>query len=358
VQIREHAPLAPLTTFRVGGPARFFAEPEGEAEVAEALAFARAEGLPTAVIGGGSNLLVADRGFSGLVLRPRLLGMVVEGAEVEVGAGEPWDGFVAWAVERGLAGVECLSGIPGDVGATPIQNVGAYGQEVAESILSVRALARATGEPRTFTAAECGFGYRDSVFKREEANRFVITRVRFRLRPGGGGSLAYAELAKKLGARPAPSLAEVRAAVIELRRSKSMVWDPADENHRSAGSFFMNPTVSADVADAAEARAVALGAVGPGEHMPRWPSAGGAVKLSAAWLIEHAGFQKGTGEGRVGLSTRHSLCVVNRGDATAAEIVAFARRVREGVKERLGVALTPEPVMLGFTAEERAALLG
>jgi UDP-N-acetylmuramate dehydrogenase len=352
MQIREHEPLAPRTTLGVGGPARFYAEAASEPEVAEALAWARARSLPTLVLGGGSNLLVADRGFDGLVLRPLVRGVEARDrdgvVEVDAGAGERWDDFVARAVASDWAGIECLSGIPGDVGATPIQNVGAYGQEVAETIVKVRAVDRATGEVVEVPADRCGFGYRDSVFKREDKDRFVITSVRFALRPGGAPGVRYAELAKKLAAHVRPTLAEVRETVIALRRGKSMVLDPSDENGRSAGSFFMNPTVGAAEADRL---AEVLGA-----EMPRFPAAGGQVKLSAAWLIERAGFRKGTHEGAVGISRRHSLAIVNRGGATAAEVAAFARRVREGVRERCGVTLTPEPVLVGFTEEELAAL--
>jgi UDP-N-acetylmuramate dehydrogenase len=340
----------------VGGPARWFAEVESEAAAAEALAWAGARGLPTLVLGGGSNLLVADRGFDGLALRLAIRGVAVEergGAiEIEAGAGERWDDLVARTVAHGWAGIECLSGIPGDVGATPIQNVGAYGQEVRETIVRVRAIERATGEAVTLDGARCGFGYRDSTFKREDRDRFVIVAVRFALRPGGAPGLRYAELARALDGRDAASLADVREAVIALRRAKSMVLDAGDENGRSAGSFFMNPTLDAAALAGVEARVEAAGALRPGEKMPAFPADGGRTKLSAAWLIERAGFCKGTGEGAVGISTRHSLAIVNRGGATAAEIAAFARRVRGGVRERFGVELRPEPVMVGFTADE------
>jgi UDP-N-acetylmuramate dehydrogenase len=306
------------------------------------------------VLGGGSNLLIADHGFDGLVLRPLVRGISARDrddlVELEAGAGEPWDALVAHAVANDWAGVECLSGIPGDVGATPIQNVGAYGQEVKDTIVQVRAVERETHEIVLLDNARCAFGYRDSAFKRADKDRFVITSVRFALRPGGAPHLAYAELAKKLAGRPTPSLAEVRAAVIELRRGKSMVFDPAGENGKSAGSFFTNPTVSAEEADRVAAAI--------GEQMPRFAAPNGQVKLSAAWLIERAGFQKGTHDGPVGISTQHSLAIVNRGGATAAQIVAFARRVQGGVRERFGVTLVPEPVMVGFAADEVAGLVG
>jgi UDP-N-acetylmuramate dehydrogenase len=358
--VEEGVPLAPRTTLGVGGPARFYAEAAREDDVAEALAWAGAEGLPTLVLGAGSNLLVADRGFDGLVLRPRLRGVAIEPrgsvVRVEAGAGEAWDDLVARAVDAGLAGVECLSGIPGDVGATPIQNVGAYGQEVSETIVRVRTIERATGRATELDRAACGFGYRDSVFKRELKDRHVITAVSFDLAPGGAPAVRYAELQRALAGRASPSLAEVRAVVIALRRGKSMVLDPADPNTRSAGSFFMNPTLDADAFASARARIDAAGVLAPGEGMPSFPAGGGRVKLAAAWLIERAGFGKGWGEGRVGLSTKHTLAVVNRGGATAAEIVAIARRVQDGVRARFGVELRPEPVMVGFADGELGGL--
>jgi UDP-N-acetylmuramate dehydrogenase len=304
------------------------------------------------VLGGGSNLLVADRGFDGLVLRPRVRGVRVEEGEgavrVEAGAGEAWDDLVRRAVGNGWAGIECLSGIPGEVGATPIQNVGAYGQEVADTIVDVRAIDRASLAAVTLDAARCGFGYRDSAFKRADAGRFVIVAVRFALRPGGAPALRYAELRGRLEGRGAPSLAEARAAVIDLRRGKSMVLDPGSENGRSAGSFFMNPVVDGAAIDAVRARVSAAGVLAPGERMPEHAAPSGRVKLPAAWLIERAGFRKGTGDGAVGISTRHALAIVNRGGATAAAIVAFARRVKDGVRDRFGVDLHAEPVLVGF----------
>jgi UDP-N-acetylmuramate dehydrogenase len=355
-------PLAPRTTLGVGGPARWLVEAATEDDVRAALAFARERSVPTLVLGGGSNLLVADRGFEGLVLRVRTRGVrVVDEAStvvrVDVGAGERWDDFVAHAVASGWAGVECLAGIPGDVGATPIQNVGAYGQEVRETIERVRVVDRATGEPAELDRDACAFGYRDSVFKREARDRWVVVAVSFALRPGGAPAVAYAELARCFAGRAAePSLAEVREAVVALRRSKSMVLDPDAENGKSAGSFFMNPTVSPEVAAEVRARAIAHGALAAGETMPAFPAADGRMKLSAGWLIERAGFPKGTSDGPVGLSTKHALAVVNRGGATASQIVAFALRVRDGVEARFGVALVAEPVLVGFTPDEIAGL--
>ena len=276
---------------------------------------------------------------------------------VEVGAGERWDDLVARAVAAGWAGIECLSGIPGDVGATPIQNVGAYGQDVAGAIVHVRTIERASGKIVEMGAAACGFGYRDSVFKREQKGLLVVTRVTFALRPGGAPSLRYAELAKQLAGRESPSLSEVRATVLALRKSKSMLLDRDAENGKSAGSFFMNPTLDAAQLAAASARVAASGVLRPGEVMPSYAANEGRTKLAAGWLIERAGFHKGFGDGRAGLSTKHALAVVNRGGATAAEIVAFARTVKDGVRDRFGVELQAEPVLVGFSAEATAGLI-
>ena len=356
--LERNVPLAPLTTLGVGGPARWLVE-AGRDDLADALAWAAARAVPVLILGGGSNVLIADRGFEGLVVRPRLRGLAyVERGDhvlVEAGAGVVWDDLVDRAVANGWAGIECLSGIPGDVGATPIQNVGAYGQEVAETITEVRVMERASGEVVELDNAQCGFGYRDSVFKHEARDRYVIIAVRYLLVPGGAPCLRYAEVAARFAGR-SPSLAEVREAVLALRRSKSMVLDPDDENGKSAGSFFTNPTVDRAALEDVRARVARL--VGPGATMPEYPAASGRVKLSAAWLIERAGFGKGAGEGRVGLSTRHTLAIVNRGGATAAEVVAFATRLRETVRDRFGVALAPEPVLVGFLPEETAGLVG
>ena len=358
--LREHVLLAEHTTLGVGGPARWFVEADSEAEVSAARAWAREQSVPVLVLGGGSNLLIADRGVEALVLRVRVTGIAAasQGAAmvVAVGAGERWDDLVARAVAAGWAGIECLSGIPGDVGATPIQNVGAYGQDVAETITHVRAVERGSGKLVEMSAAECGFGYRDSVFKGAEKGLLVVTRVTFSLRPGGAPSLRYAELTKALAALASPSLAEVRATVLALRRSKSMLLDPGGENGRSAGSFFMNPTLDDAALALVSARVAEAGVLREGEVMPAYPAGAGRTKLAAGWLIERAGFGKGAGVGRVGLSTKHALSVVNRGGATATEIVTFALSVKEGVRARFGVSLHAEPVLAGFHADEIAGL--
>ncbi len=342
----EHAPLAPLCTLRVGGPARYLVEAADEALVVEAVAWATARGLPVRVLGGGSNVLIADEGVDGLVLKIALRGVTTrEGpgvVEVTAGAGEPWDDLVRHTVERGWAGLECLSGIPGLVGATPIQNVGAYGQEVSDTLAAVRALDLEGRRVVALGPSECGFGYRDSLFKSGAPGRYVVLAVTYQLTPGGAPRLGYADIARDLQARglARPSLREVRETVLRIRRSKSMVLEPGDPNARSCGSFFLNPIVGAVALAAIDARAAGL-------DMPRWPQPDGRVKLSAAWLIERAGFTRGQADGPVGLSTRHTLAIVCHDGARARDVAAFARRVRAGVEERFGVRLHPEPIFWG-----------
>lgn len=352
--------LGPRTTLGVGGAARWHAIAHDADDVAAALAWCAVEREPLLVLGGGSNLVVADRGFAGLALEVAARGQRFEpDGRAVVAAGEPWDGFVAACVERGLAGVECLAGIPGRVGGTPIQNVGAYGQEVAEVIEEVRAFDRASGAVVALAGADCGFAYRMSRFKGSDAGRFVVLEVVFRLAPGGAARLAYPELARAL-ADATPTLAQARAAVLALRRAKGMVLDPADPDTRSCGSFFMNPVV-----DAATYALLRDDAGAPAPAFPAPSAADGArrVKVPAAWLIERAGFAKGATRGAVGLSTKHPLALVNRGGATAAEVVAFAREVQRGVERRFGVLLRAEPMFVGFApgdpqAADVAALTG
>jgi UDP-N-acetylmuramate dehydrogenase len=330
VQVRRNAPLAELTTLAVGGPAERLVEVTDAAELVAAVRDADEAGRPLLVLGGGSNLIAPDEGWPGDVVAVRSRGIERTGGQLVVQAGEPWDDLVAATVEQGLAGIEALSGIPGSTGATPVQNVGAYGQEVAQVVTAVRVYDRAEKAEQVLTPAECGFAYRDSRLKREPG-RFVVLEVTFVLEPGElSRPVGYAELARMLGVElgtPAP-LADVRAAVLELRRGKGMVWDPADPDSRSAGSFFTNPIVPA-------AQAV--------EGCPSWPAGDGRVKLSAAWLVQHAGFGRGTREGRVGTSSRHSLALTTADGATAAELLAFADKVVATVHERFGVTLEREP---------------
>ncbi len=342
---QENVPLAPYTTLRLGGPARYFVEAHDEYAVLDALDWARARGLPLRVLGGGSNLVVADMGVDGLVVKVDLRGVYtreIDGAlELTAAAGEPWDDLVQRAVERGWAGLECLSGIPGLVGATPIQNVGAYGQEVSDTVTMVRVLDTRDGNIHTLTNRECGFAYRDSRFKSGEPGRHVVLSVDYRLAPGGLPTVKYADVEKHLEDRRivTPTLADVRASVLDIRRSKSMVLDdPLDPNRRSCGSFFTNPIVTAAELAGVEARV-------RDSTMPRWPQADGRVKLSAAWLIERAGFRRGYHRGKVGVSTRHALAVVAHEGARAADVIAFAAHLRGAVEERFGVRLALEPVV-------------
>jgi len=403
LEILENISLAPYTTFGIGGAARWFVEAASEDEVVGATAWARDRGLALFVLGGGSNLLVADAGFDGMVLRVGLRGIAVAsvgdedchsssipvkhtpGAEAQgdsaglirglkppppsvpsfpaacnaqtyqVAAGEDWDGFVERTVQDNCAGIECLAGIPGTVGGTPVQNVGAYGQEVASAIERVRAFDL---EDRAFVelaADECGFGYRRSRFNSTDRGRFIVTRVDYRLTEGGAATLKYADLQRAiLESHPdgaGPSLAEVAALVRQIRRSKGMLLVEGDADCRSAGSFFKNPVVTED-----QLQRIAQGSeIAP----PRFPAGVGdgnvgLVKVPAAWLIERSGFQKGYALGRAGLSSRHTLALVNlggqegRGGASAAEILKLAGRIAEAVEGRFGIRLEMEPVLVGF----------
>ena len=341
---RHDVPLAAYTTLRVGGPARDLVEVTSTHELVEVVRALDAAEVPVLVLGGGSNLLVGDAGFDGTVVLVSTRGVAEDvascsGAVVTVAAGEPWDPFVALTVERGWSGLEALSGIPGCVGATPIQNVGAYGAEVGQLVTTVRTLDRSTGKVRTLFAVECGFGYRTSVFKKDPG-RYLVLDVTFQLRLGSlSAPVRYAELARVLGVEVGTRVpaTQVREAVLSLRTSKGMVLDDADPDTWSAGSFFTNP-----VLDVAAAAALP-------EPAPRYPQPDGRVKTSAAWLIEHAGFGRGFGDGAARLSTKHTLAVTNRGSARAADVLELARRVRSGVEEKFAVTLEPEPVLVGCT---------
>jgi UDP-N-acetylmuramate dehydrogenase len=339
---RPAVPLAELTTLRLGGPAKRFVEVETEAELIAEVAACDSAGEPVLVLGGGSNLVVDDAGFDGTVVAVRIAGVDVAddgcgGLSVTVAPGEDWDAFVVRAIGEDWRGVECLSGIPGRCGAVPMQNVGAYGQEVSQSIASVRTYDRVRQRQVTYAAADCRFGYRTSRFKREP-DRHLILGVTFQFARGDlSAPLAYAELARRLDAplgsrRPS---ADVRDAVLDLRRGKGMVLDPDDHDTWSAGSFFTNP-----ILDAAEAERLPAQA-------PRWPVEDGRVKTSAAWLIERAGYGKGYGDGEVRLSSKHTLALTNRGSASTADLVRLAREIRNGVEARFGVRLVNEPVLVG-----------
>ena len=347
--LREQVPLAPLTTLGVGGPARYFAEAFTESDVREAVQHAKSLNAPLFVLGGGSNLLVADRGFNGLVLKIALRGIEQapgdgESVVFDVAAGEEWDDVVARAVGEGCAGIECLSGIPGLVGGTPVQNVGAYGQEVSETIREVVALDRQSLQLKTFTNEECGFGYRSSIFNTSERDRYIILRVTFSLRRGGKPTIRYADLQKVFAdATAAPTLSGVRAAVLEIRQRKAMLIVPGDDDARSAGSFFKNPIVPQHQHNELHTKLSARGL-----ELPSYPAGEGFRKLPAAWLVEHAGFAKGYSLGAAGISRRHTLAIVNRGGATAADIVALKDEIQSRVFSEFSIRLQPEPVFLGF----------
>jgi UDP-N-acetylmuramate dehydrogenase len=349
LHVETNVPLAPHTTLGVGGSARWFTRAGSTDAVLAAHRWAAERGCSIFVLGGGSNIVVADEGFAGLVLQIAVRGMRTraEGGDtvLEVGAGEPWDVLVDRAVQAGLAGFECLSGIPGSVGGTPIQNVGAYGQEVADTIDAVMAVDTASAALTELTARECAFSYRSSRFRQHDAGRFVICHVRFRLRPGPP-TVAYPDVIAyverhQLGQ---PTVSQIRDAILDIRRAKGMVLDPDDIDTRSVGSFFMNPVVSS-------ARHEELGSA-PGFRAPS-----GDVKIPAAWLIEQSGLSKGYAAGRAGISSKHPLAIVNRGSATAREIVDLAVEIKRRVVDRFGIWLRPEPIFVGFGADPDVAFL-
>jgi UDP-N-acetylmuramate dehydrogenase len=357
VHIKENQPLAPFTTFGIGGPARWFVEAASEQEIAEAADWVRGRGVPLFVLGGGSNLLVADKGFSGLVLHVGLKGIERDGDLFRVGAGEDWQHCVEQTLGVNCAGLECLAGIPGTVGGTPVQNVGAYGQEVSSVIERVRALDLEMRRFAEFQNAECGFAYRRSRFNSTDRGRFIVTRVDYRLTPGGAPTLRYTDVQRAMEASRSsgsehrggqcgePGLKEVAEAVRQIRRSKGMLLVDGDPDCRSAGSFFKNPVVSEDLLQKIAARSASA--------PPRFPAGPGAenagrVKIPAAWLIEQAGFAKGYTMGNAGISTRHTLALINRGGACAAEILALAEKIRAAVETQFGLRLEIEPERVGF----------
>jgi len=349
MMIRENVRLAPLTTLGVGGPARYFGEACNEAEVVEAVEFTRSQGLPLFVLGGGSNIVVADAGFGGLVLKVAI-------AEISqckgprgtliftAGAGHDWDTLVERMVAADCAGLECLSGIPGTVGGTPIQNVGAYGQEVSQTIQQVRALDLQSLEIKTLNNGECGFGYRSSMFNTTERGRYIVLSVSFALHPGGRPALRYPDLQQFFAGKSGePTLCEVRAAVREIRHRKAMLIVPGDEDARSAGSFFKNPVLPQAFVHELSTRLAARG-----WELPSYPATDSFRKLPAAWLVEHAGFSRGYTQGQAGISRKHALAIVNRGGATAAEIVALKDEIQHRVFDEFGIMLEPEPALVGF----------
>lgn len=348
LKIQENVPLAPLTTLKIGGAARFFARAENEKQVVEAARFAEKNSIEMFVFGGGSNVLVSDKGFDGLVLQIALKGIsLLRGKEtivyVTAKAGEDWDKFVAFCVKKNLQGVECLSGIPGLVGATPVQNVGAYGQEVSETIVSTRVFDRKTKEILELTGADCKFGYRTSIFNTTEKNRFIVLLVIYALETDGKPKIDYRDLREFFGEKK-PNLAETRRAVLDIRRAKSMVIDDRDANSKSVGSFFKNPVVNpekfAEIQKQAARQEI--------ETVPHFKIDEKNLKIPAAWLIEQSGFRKGFNFGNVGLSTGHALAIVNAGNASAKDVLRLKNTIQSKVKEKFGVELAPEPVFVGF----------
>src|SRR5262245_40055650 len=333
-RIQENMPLAPLTTFGIGGPARYFINASSEADVLEALDFANSENLPLFVLGGGSNILVADQGFPGLVLKIGVMGTewVNDGdkAIVRAGAGEEWDPLVQSCVERDLAGIECLSGIPGSVGGTPVQNVGAYGQEVSEVVSHLRAVNRDAGKIVELSNADCAFSYRTSLFNTVAKDRYIVLEVTYELAKHGAPSVQYADVQREFEeTKQQPTLAEVRSAVRRIRARKAMLLVDGDPDCRSAGSFFKNPILSAE-------KFAELESIFPNDRVPRYPASAGNVKTAAAWLIERAGFTKGYSLGPVGLSTKHTLALVNRGGAKADDVLRLAREFKNRVDKECG----------------------
>lgn len=352
IDIREYVPLAPLTSFNVGGPARFFVSVKDQTELEEAVRAAEERGVPVFILVGGSNVVVSDEGFSGMVIRMEMKGIEAthKGEHVFVcaGAGGSWDALVAQCIAEGWSGLECLSGIPGSVGAAPVQNIGAYGASVAPFVHEVEVFDRTTKKIIRLSGEECAFSYRDSIFKHSEGSSYIITHVTFRL----GRSLraavpVYHDLKEFFGAQTEASLVSLRAAIIEIRSRKGMVLLPGYETFKSAGSFFKNPVVSADVFSRVESavRACPDGACTPPWY---WTHDDGTVKVSAACLLEAAGFPKGYREGRVGISPKHALAIINLGDARATEVIVLAEKIEKKVREQFSVILEREAQCIGF----------
>jgi UDP-N-acetylmuramate dehydrogenase len=342
--IQENVALAPLTTLRIGGPARYFVHASNEEILLTAIAFAKERNLEIFVLGGGSNLLVADSGFPGLVIKIGVTGVEWDSDEdytiVRAGGGEDWDRLVGRCVDRGLAGMECLSGIPGSVGGTPVQNVGAYGQEVSEVLSVVHAYDRHRDRMVDLSNEDCQFTYRSSVFNSKAKDRYIVVRVTYRLKNHGAPQIRYPDVQREFEGKSAPTLAEVRAAVRGIRARKAMLLVEGDPDCRSAGSFFKNPIVTEREFFELQRRA--------GLSVPRYPVSSGDVKTAAAWLIERAGFSKGYSNGPAAVSTKHTLALVNKGGAAAEDILRLAREIRTRVHDKFGIKLLPEPVFLGF----------
>ncbi len=344
LKILENIPLAPLTTLKIGGAARLFVHAETETQVVEAFNFADEHNLEMFILGGGSNVLIADEGFDGLVIQIALNGLkTMETSDGKVlitaQAGEDWDEFVSFCVAKNLAGVECLSGIPGLIGGTPVQNVGAYGQEVSETIKKVRVFDRKSKQILELSNDECKFAYRTSILNSTGKDRFIVLSVDFELSENGAPKIVYKDLAEFFDGKT-PTLAETRDAVLNIRRAKSMVIDESDINSQSAGSFFKNPVVSKTMFDEVSARF--------GNKIPSFPADENSVKIPAAWLVEQSGFCKGFIKGNVGLSARHTLALINRGGGTAREIIELKNEIQTKVEQTFRIEIKPEPIFVGF----------
>jgi UDP-N-acetylmuramate dehydrogenase len=348
--IQENIPLAPFTTLQIGGPARYFAEAHSENDLQTALAFAEQANIPVFILGGGSNVLISDKGYPGLALRVAIQGLHWDNQGMVIAsAGEDWDQLVGHCVERQWAGIECLSGIPGFVGGTPVQNVGAYGQEVSETIKSVRVLDRRTRTILELSNAQCGFSYRSSIFNTIARELYIVLSVAYRLKPDGDAAIHYPDLRDYFSSGGTkPGLIEVRDAVRTIRARKAMLLTPDDPDCRSAGSFFKNPIVTKEQYEQLEKSAFDQGLISSGERIPCYSAPEGKMKLPAAWIIERSGFQKGYHRGRVAISSKHSLALINRGGATAAELLALVEEIRSRVQAKFGLLLVTEPDFIGF----------
>jgi len=343
--LQENVPLAPFTTLGIGGPARYFIRARSESTVAESANLARSKGLPLFVLGGGSNLLIADDGFPGLVLKMEIQGMswIDDGTHIRLtaGAGEDWDQVVAGSIARDLSGFECLSGIPGSVGGTPVQNVGAYGQEISDTLCELQAYDGQSARIVNIPHDECHFAYRSSVFNTSAKGRYIVLAVSYRLAKHGRPAIRYPELQREFENKTEPSLAAVRDVVRKIRARKAMLLQPGEPDSQSAGSFFKNPVLSSE--------AFARLEVVAGEKVPGYPAPDGNVKAAAAWLIEHAGIAKGYSLGPAAVSGKHTLALVNKGGATASDMISLAREIQRRVRDRFGLELAPEPVFIGFS---------
>ena len=356
MRILENVMLSNHTTIGIGGIASHLSRPSTEEEIIECLKWAQARNLPVLILGGGSNLLISDNGFRGLVIQVNLKGIAWEtNGRVSVEAGESWDSFVLASLTRGMSGIECLSGIPGTVGATPIQNVGAYGQEISQTLVRVDGIDQKTLEPISFSKDQCNFSYRTSRFKSKNSDSVIITRVHFQLNTRNVSEPIYPELARKIREAPQWSGSDntqklnlIRNEVLSLRRSKGMVIDPADPDSKSLGSFFTNPIVTIAERDQVKVRCVQMGILDP---LPEYPGHDGHIKLSAAWLIEKSGISKGQTHKGAGISTKHTLALVNRDHASAADILELAAKIQQQVYQKFGVTLDQEPILIGTDSD-------